>query len=106
MKSEKSISMPLKNSSKITPNVDMLVRIESMCTRLRQLLPIMMPTMISATDVGRSLMLKRARIIGVAKAAMTVIINEISMKSSFLSTFFIVSVYIDFLLNNDRFEKT
>ena len=51
-------------------------------------------------------MLKRARIIGVAKAAMTVIINEISMESSFLTIFFIVSVYIDFLLNNDRFEKT
>ena len=98
--------MPLKNNSKITPNVDMLVRIESMCTRLRQLLPIMMPTMISATDVGRSLMLKRARIIGVAKAAMTVIINEIFMESSFLIIFFIVSVYIDFFLKNDLFEKT
>ena len=70
----KLISIPDKNIKTITPRLDKKVRSRVCTTRLKPLLPKMMPTIISATAVGTLATLKRAINIGISRAE-NIIIN-------------------------------
>ena len=68
----KSISIPDKNIKTMTPRLDKKVSWEVWVIRFKQLLPIKIPTMISATAVGTVVTRKRAMTIGITRAKKTV----------------------------------
>ena len=77
LKRPKSISIPDKNINKMTPRSESNVRVSVWWTKFRPDCPRIIPTTISATAVGTLVILKRAIIIGITRAAnMTINIDN------------------------------
>lgn len=65
LKALKSISKPLKNIKKINPKVDNILSIASRSTKFKNECPMTMPIKISATTIGKNVILSRLTNIGV-----------------------------------------
>ena len=83
----KSISIPLRNINNNTPKVEAYDSNGPVWTISSALLPKIIPTIISATEVGKMPILNRDKIIGVAKAAKVTNTKEKSIIKSPFSRF-------------------